>query len=312
MKRFILTKSKKVLVAVAVTVVIGITPLKAQYWDDDVYILSSELHNFNFHFNPADVQIVEYDCDPVIITTNKDGYTFDKPIFSPKIVGSALHLNLTSPTYCTPKSIHNIELQVNDVPKLLIRGSDGRVGINTTDPHGQLDVNGEFIVNFNATEWWHAASTIEHNASVDWSSASLIKVNRDLSRAISVVNTDGTEEEVFTIWGNGIVNAQKIYAKEVEVRLDAMDKYWFDYVFDNDYKLISLSELEQFIKTKKHLPEIPSEKEVKENGINLGEIQGKLLLKIEELTLYMIEQEKQLKDLQKQIDELKQTKGDMK
>ena len=213
MKRFILTKSKKVLVAVAVTVVIGITPLKAQYWDDDVYILSSELHNFNFHFNPADVQIVEYDCDPVIITTNKDGYTFDKPIFSPKIVGSALHLNLTSPTYCTPKSIHNIELQVNDVPKLLIRGSDGRVGINTTDPHGQLDVNGEFIVNFNATEYWQAASLINHTATTDWSSASLIKVDRDLSRAISVVNTGGTEEEVFTIWGNGIVNAKKIYAE---------------------------------------------------------------------------------------------------
>lgn len=88
-----------------------------------------------------------------------------------------------------------------------------------------------------------------------------------------------------------------------------MDNYWFDYVFDNDYKLMSLSELEQFIKTKKHLPEIPSEKEVKENGINLGEMQGKLLLKIEELTLYIIEQEKQLKELQKQIDELKQTKG---
>ena len=88
-----------------------------------------------------------------------------------------------------------------------------------------------------------------------------------------------------------------------------MDKYWFDHVFDDNYKLMSLSELEQFIKTNKHLPEIPSEKEVKENGINLGEMQGKLLLKIEELTLYIIEQEKQLKELQKQIDELKQTKG---
>jgi hypothetical protein len=126
---------------------------------------------------------------------------------------------------------------------------------------------------------------------------------------VSLYSERKQEDEVFTIWGNGILNAKKIYAEEVEVRLDAMDKYWFDYVFYEDYKLMSLSELEQFIKTNKHLPEIPSEKEVKENGINLGEMQGKLLLKIEELTLYIIEQEKQLKELQRQIDELKQRKG---
>jgi len=60
--------------------------------------------------------------------------------------------------------------------------------------------------------------------------------------------------------------------------------------------------LKQYIKQNSRLPEIPSAKEVEENGINLGEMQGKLLLKIEELTLYIL-------DLQKQINELKQTKG---
>jgi len=56
--------------------------------------------------------------------------------------------------------------------------------------------------------------------------------------------------------------------------------------------------LKQYIKQNSRLPEIPSAKEVEENGINLGEMQGKLLMKIEELTLYIL-------DLQKQIDELK-------
>lgn len=308
MEKFILTKSKKTLVAVVATVVIGISPLKAQFWEDDTYVIAKETNRFEIDLEPP--ELAETTCDPIVFKTNRHGFYFDKPIFSPKIVGSALELNLTSPWYCPPTAIANIELKVNDIPKLIVRGSDGRIGINTTDPHGQLDVHGAFVVNFNATEYWQAASLINHTATCGWSSASLIKVDRDSSRAISVVNTGGTEEEeVFTIWGNGVVNAKKLYALEVEVTLDAMDNYWFDYVFDNDYKLMSLSELEQFIKTKKHLPEIPSEKEVKENGINLGEMQGKLLLKIEELTLYIIEQEKQLKELQKQIDELKQTKG---
>ena len=113
----------------------------------------------------------------------------------------------------------------------------------------------------------------------------------------------------FSIYGNDIVNVKKIYAEEIAVTANAMGIHWYDYVFNKDYKLMSLYELEQFIQTNKHLPEIPSETEVKENGINLGDMQGKLLLKIEELTLYIIEQEKQMKDLQKRLSELEAKKG---
>lgn len=79
-----------------------------------------------------------------------------------------------------------------------------------------------------------------------------------------------------------------------------------DFVFSPDYQLKPLSEVEAFVKENKHLPEIPSEKQMVENGLNVNEMQIKLLLKIEELTLYVIEQNKQNKDLQKQIDELKE------
>ena len=61
----------------------------------------------------------------------------------------------------------------------------------------------------------------------------------------------------------------------------------------------------QFVKQNHHLPEVPSAKEVQENGLDLGEMQGKLLLKIEELTLYILQQEKKMANLQMQIDELK-------
>jgi len=74
-------------------------------------------------------------------------------------------------------------------------------------------------------------------------------------------------------------------------------------VFEDDYNLSPLSEVEQYIKQNNRLPNIPSAKEVEGNGVNLGDMQSKLLQKVEELTLYIIALEKQIKELQ-------QTKGD--
>lgn len=89
----------------------------------------------------------------------------------------------------------------------------------------------------------------------------------------------------------------KITTKEVEVTLTAFP----DYVFDNDYKLRTLSEVEEFIKENKHLPGIPSADEVVNNGLSLGEMNVKLMEKVEELTLYIIQ-------LQKEVDALKEIK----
>ncbi|GGD07570.1 hypothetical protein GCM10011368_06870 [Hyunsoonleella pacifica] len=69
---------------------------------------------------------------------------------------------------------------------------------------------------------------------------------------------------------------------------------WPDYVFTNDYKLPTLLEVEAYIKENGHLPNIDSAKEVEKNGVLLGEMNAKLLEKIEELTLYIIEQQKQI------------------
>ena len=67
-----------------------------------------------------------------------------------------------------------------------------------------------------------------------------------------------------------------------------------DFVFENSYKLRALNELEQFIKENKHLPEIPTANEMVEKGVSLGELNIKLLQKVEELTLYLIEKDKEL------------------
>ena len=80
---------------------------------------------------------------------------------------------------------------------------------------------------------------------------------------------------------------------------------WPDFVFSEKYVLRDLKSLENFILENKHLPEIPSEKEMKLRGLHLPEMDSKLLQKIEELTLYIIEQNKKLEAQQAEINELR-------
>lgn len=81
-----------------------------------------------------------------------------------------------------------------------------------------------------------------------------------------------------------------------------------DFVFEEDYNLPKLEEVEKHIKEKKHLPEIASAKEMEKEGVNVGDFQIKLLQKIEELTLYVIDQNKKITDLEKELKELKSKK----
>lgn len=94
-----------------------------------------------------------------------------------------------------------------------------------------------------------------------------------------------------------------IKAEKVKVEVSSTSG-WADFVFSKDYQLPKLEEVEKHIKDKGHLPDIPSAKEVVKNGINLGEMDSKLLQKIEELTLYSIEQNKKIKELEEKIEKL--------
>lgn len=106
----------------------------------------------------------------------------------------------------------------------------------------------------------------------------------------------GATELLYKLNVNGTIRA-----KEVRVETG-----WADYVFDKNYHLLPLSEVEKFIKANKHLPDIPSAKEIEQNGLALGEMQTKMMQKIEELMLYVIEANKQIQLLQKEIKHLKQ------
>ena len=95
----------------------------------------------------------------------------------------------------------------------------------------------------------------------------------------------------------------KILAEEVRIKLI---KDWADYVFAKDYPLKSLTEVEEFIHANHHLPEIPSATEVEKTGVSLGDMQSKLLLKVEELTLYLIQQNKTIETLQAKLARMEQ------
>lgn len=80
--------------------------------------------------------------------------------------------------------------------------------------------------------------------------------------------------------------------------------FWADFVFDKNYKLRSLTELEQYIKLNNHLPEMPTTAEVNKEGLDLATTQALLLQKIEELTLYAIQQNKKIEKLEHKIKAL--------
>lgn len=99
---------------------------------------------------------------------------------------------------------------------------------------------------------------------------------------------------------NGVIGC-----KELKVEISSAIWNWPDFVFKPDYDLPSLLEIDAFIRNNGHLPGVPSAEYVKKNGISVGEMQATLLQKIEELTLLMIEQQKQIAKQQKEIEELK-------
>ncbi|BDU51693.1 hypothetical protein [Haliovirga abyssi] len=115
------------------------------------------------------------------------------------------------------------------------------------------------------------------------------------------LDVNGNAKIKGTLTTNEIIVTQTIAATDLRLS----ETPWADFVFEDNYKLRTLNEVAKFVKVNKHLPDIPSEKEVKSKGVSVGDMQAKLLQKIEELTLYMIEQDKKNIEQTKEINMLK-------
>lgn len=160
--------------------------------------------------------------------------------------------------------------------KLLTVLSSGNVGVGTINPLAKLDVNG----------------TLRTNNTISLISGVTTYIN--LSSGDSYFNGGGlaigktTPSIGYKLDVNG-----KVRANEIVVNTTGAD-----FVFDDNYRMRTLNEIETFIKENKHLPEIPTAEEMQQSGMNLSEINTKLLQKVEELTLYIIEQEKRIQALE--------------
>jgi hypothetical protein len=195
---------------------------------------------------------------------------------------------------------------------------DGKLGIGTNNPTHKLSVNGEMkwgeetsnyaysgqdgsgmymeqVGNTNNTSKMRLQSSKQSDFS-SYAQFFIDPVNGFSFRASGTANGNvgiGTPVPTEKLSVNGNIKAKKVIVSQAG---------WPDYVFDSSYSLRSLSEIETFIAKNKHLPDMPSAKEVDEKGISVGDNQALLLKKIEELTLYLIQLNKTNQKMQDRIE----------
>lgn len=177
----------------------------------------------------------------------------------------------------------------------------GHVGIGTTSPIGKFDVRGNvFVGNYDlATGQTGSFVQIDQGSSTG-DSYSRIRAFSHGGNAVDnlVLQSSGGNVGIGTTDPKGfkLAVAGGAIAESVTVKLQSQ---WPDYVFIPSYSLPSLTQVKAYIDSNGRLPDMPSEVEVKEKGLNLGEMLKIQTKKIEELTLYLIEKDKQVKEQQK-------------
>lgn len=181
--------------------------------------------------------------------------------------------------------------------RMTILKSNGYVGIGTETPERKLDVNGDIRASTSI-----AAPLLSATQMI---SAPVLSVSQWML-ADSVVTSKISAPNSSTPL---VINAEEVEIKgslsikELHVQLNS----GADFVFDDAYKLRPLQEVNEYIQENKHLPEIQSAEEMKENGVNMNQFQIQLLQKIEELTLYIIKQEDKISQQEKRIQDLENT-----
>lgn len=208
----------------------------------------------------------------------------------------------------------------------LVVNDNGNVGIGTVSPNSKLHIAQDNINNQNLSLgkftsfgqtggsalvsliYNSTTANLEVNSSYTgtgfrYGTYSDFNIENETSSTdFGAINFITNKKVQLAIKPNGNASLQgKFEAKEVKVTLTPTA----DFVFDEKYDLPTLEEVEKHIKEKKHLPEIASAKVMEKEGVNMGEFQIKLLQKIEELTLYSIEQNKQIKQLKNENEALK-------
>ncbi|MDN5216106.1 tail fiber protein [Fulvivirgaceae bacterium BMA12] len=182
-----------------------------------------------------------------------------------------------------------------------------RVGIGINDPSSLLSVSGDIALKY-GSELKTTTGTYQTIFKTGWDGAQdfltfYVAGNKPDDALPKIhIRSDGNVGIGTTVPDSRLTVNGKVHAKEVKIDLNIAAA---DYVFENDYPLRSLEDTEKYIKEKKHLPGIPSGKEMETNGIHLSEMNMKLLEKVEELTLHLISLNNQVKQLKIDNEKLK-------
>jgi hypothetical protein len=190
-------------------------------------------------------------------------------------------------------------LQADDPSSaILLGGAAGNVGIGTKAPAEKLTVqtgNGYGIIHTNGN------ITIGTWLSNSYSPVGGWLGTRSNHPLMFFTNNGGAQMIIRQSGNVGIGTSNPAYKLSVNGTIQSkeliVESGWADYVFDKNYKLLTLDEVETFIKQNNHLPNIPSAKEIEEKGLHLGDTQRRMMEKIEELTLYVIELKKEIEQL---------------
>lgn len=202
-----------------------------------------------------------------------------------------------------------LQLRVNGTNTLNITPSNN-VGIGTETPSGKLHVAGRSYFNNGAGEalamdgtnpymQFYSGGIARFFMQQNGTHLTLAPVTANLSTGRLILNgSQVTIGQITPATGYKLSVDGKAICSELKVQLQGS---WPDYVFNNDYKLKSFNELREFINQNKHLPGIPAAAELEKNGMEVGEMQRKMMEKVEELTLYILELEEKINHLQASI-----------
>ncbi len=197
-------------------------------------------------------------------------------------------------------------IKSNGGNKILLKS---KVGVGVENPQENLEVNGTI-----RSEVWRPTGSEQDDFYLDVEPGTRILRTRNWNTSAPNIGATGLHTGVGFFDGSvgiGTANLTEKLNVNGSIRAQAVKvsaEGWPDYVFEPSYKLPDLQVTEQFIKENKHLPEIPSAKEVQSNGIELGQMNALLLKKIEELTLHLIQLSKKVDEQQAQIIKLKTSK----
>ena len=201
-------------------------------------------------------------------------------------------------TFNTDKSKY--AFNINGTNRMTIQ-NNGNVGIGLSTPYGRLHINGGALrLGVGSSEAARTANVLEFgdNSYVkigEWQKDNMLSFKAH-SFNFNVGNVGiGTTTPQYNLDVAGTIRAEELIVETTGA----------DYVFADDYQLRPLSEVKAFITENKHLPEIKSAQEMQENGVSISELQTQLLQKIEELTLYLIQQEQTIQELRQEVEQLK-------